>query len=300
MDDCWGTEINLDERYPLPKQGNRFMLLPNMRGQARSHPLSRDLFPTSAGVYLKVSERRPYTIDPIPDTFIGYCSAGLGELVMENSSIEINPGDLIILRRGEPVFMGPKSGGCWSLYFLLYEGEQEQHYTNYLKTGNGVVNIGAQPRIATEIDTLVGIQPSILRPEVMTEAACRLKWMLAWLGGLIAARNGAKTSDAFLDRTITFMIARLDSQIDLTELAQLHNLSKFQFARHFQERTGQAPISYFIQMKMQRACELLDSTSSDIKAIAECLGYSDPYYFSRLFKNSVGLSPQQYRRTHLT
>lgn len=288
-----------DKRYPVPSRGNRFVLLPNMRGHARAHPLSRDLFPVAAGAYIHVSERRPYTIDPLPDMLIGYCSAGCGELVRGQVSTDVGEGDLLVLQRGERVFMGPKPGGCWSLYFLLYEGEREEAYNSYLNVPQGIVNIGAQPRLAAEIDVLIGLQPSILRPEVMTESACRLKWVLAWLGGIIAARQGVSSSDDFLDRTLAFMMSRLDGHVELAELAQLHNLSKYQFARHFHERTGQPPISYFIQLKMQRACELLDSTRSDIKTIAECLGYSDPYYFSRLFKNSVGISPQQYRRTHL-
>jgi AraC-like DNA-binding protein len=48
-------------------------------------------------------------------------------------------------------------------------------------------------------------------------------------------------------------------------------------------------------MKMQRACHLLDNSDMSIKAVAAALGYSDPLYFSRLFKKTLGLSPRAYR-----
>ena len=48
-------------------------------------------------------------------------------------------------------------------------------------------------------------------------------------------------------------------------------------------------------MKIQRACFELDNTRKTIKQIGETLGYNDPYYFSRIFKKMVGMSPKQYR-----
>ncbi|WP_407704971.1 helix-turn-helix domain-containing protein [Thalassotalea hakodatensis] len=50
-----------------------------------------------------------------------------------------------------------------------------------------------------------------------------------------------------------------------------------------------------MNMKMQQACFQLDNTTETIKQIGESLGYSDPYYFSRLFKKVVGMSPKRYR-----
>ena len=50
-------------------------------------------------------------------------------------------------------------------------------------------------------------------------------------------------------------------------------------------------------MKMQQACDLLDASRQTVKQIALSLGYEDVYYFSRLFKQVIGLSPAQYRQS---
>jgi AraC-like DNA-binding protein len=46
---------------------------------------------------------------------------------------------------------------------------------------------------------------------------------------------------------------------------------------------------------MRRACELLDTTRLPIKQIADQLGFTDPLYFSRQFRQIHELSPVQYR-----
>ena len=54
-------------------------------------------------------------------------------------------------------------------------------------------------------------------------------------------------------------------------------------------------MDFFIRLKMQRACFLLDTTDMPIKAIAADLGFEDPLYFSRSFRRIHDLSPVQYR-----
>ena len=59
--------------------------------------------------------------------------------------------------------------------------------------------------------------------------------------------------------------------------------------------SGQSPIHYFIDLKMQYAYNLLDTHRWSIKQVALNLGYEDAYYFSRAFKKIMGVSPSGYR-----
>ncbi|TKC57159.1 AraC family transcriptional regulator [Pedobacter hiemivivus] len=56
-------------------------------------------------------------------------------------------------------------------------------------------------------------------------------------------------------------------------------------------------MDYFIHLKMQRACQFLYANETKIKTIALDLGYEDPFYFSRVFKRYIGMSPKQYKLT---
>lgn len=101
-----------------------------------------------------------------------------------------------------------------------------------------------------------------------------------------------------LTRIEALMQSHLNGELDLDTIAAEANLSKFHFSRQFKALTGSSPIHRFIELKLQRACHLLDTTSMPIKAIALQLGYDDPYYFSRLFRREIGLSPKNYRDSH--
>jgi AraC-like DNA-binding protein len=54
-------------------------------------------------------------------------------------------------------------------------------------------------------------------------------------------------------------------------------------------------MDYFIHLKIQNACKLLYLTDMTVREVSFELGYDDPYYFSRLFKKVMGISPMQYR-----
>ena len=83
--------------------------------------------------------------------------------------------------------------------------------------------------------------------------------------------------------------------ISLQQLASAYNYSPSRFSALFKQKTGYAPIDYFIQMKMQRASQKLDLSNDSVKAIAIEMGFDDPYYFTRRFTKIIGVSPTKYR-----
>ena len=88
----------------------------------------------------------------------------------------------------------------------------------------------------------------------------------------------------------------IDKRLTLNDLTIYNNLSKTQLIDILKEKTGYSPIDYFLRLKIQKACFNLDFTEMTISEIAEKIGYSDQYYFSRLFKKIMGMAPSDYRR----
>jgi AraC-like DNA-binding protein len=83
--------------------------------------------------------------------------------------------------------------------------------------------------------------------------------------------------------------------MNLKSLAGHVALSVSHYAALFQQKTNNSPVNYFIFLKMQHACMLLENTQLSVKQVAAELGYSDPFHFSRTFKNVMGVSPKGFR-----
>jgi AraC-like DNA-binding protein len=91
------------------------------------------------------------------------------------------------------------------------------------------------------------------------------------------------------------MKANIGKRLSAEELAKPFSYSASHYTAIFKKKTGMSPIDYFIKMKMHYACQLLSQSKLKIKQIAEKVGYDDPYYFSRLFKQVMNESPKDYR-----
>ena len=81
----------------------------------------------------------------------------------------------------------------------------------------------------------------------------------------------------------------------IENLATDLGLSPSRFQQLFKEQTGLSPYQYHLQLKIQRARALLQSSDLPVKQIARLLRFQSVYHFSTLFKRKTGLSPKQWR-----
>ena len=83
----------------------------------------------------------------------------------------------------------------------------------------------------------------------------------------------------------------------IEELAHTAGMSVPNFFRSFRRMTGSTPINYLRRIRINQAKRRLIESTDSIKEIAEQVGYSDQFYFSRDFKHHTGMSPSDFR-TH--
>ena len=80
----------------------------------------------------------------------------------------------------------------------------------------------------------------------------------------------------------------------INELAEITGISPSYFRMLFKKHTGYSAIQYQNRIKINKACDMLKSRTFNITEIAYAVGYSDVYYFSRIFKKTMGISPSEY------
>ena len=91
----------------------------------------------------------------------------------------------------------------------------------------------------------------------------------------------------------------MDASLSLNEVAGQVSLSPSHFSTVFSQETGQTFKEYLTEVRMRHAKELLRSTTLKSFEISYQIGYSDPHYFSYVFRKRTGLSPKEYRQQAL-
>lgn len=98
-----------------------------------------------------------------------------------------------------------------------------------------------------------------------------------------------------IDEAIVYMSKYYYEKLTLDSIAAQFDLSPSHFSLMFKKITNYSVIDYLIKLRLSKAKLLLEDGKS-ISEVAEAVGFSDIYYFSKTFKKHVGLSPSSYRK----
>jgi AraC-like DNA-binding protein len=97
---------------------------------------------------------------------------------------------------------------------------------------------------------------------------------------------------------ITHLETHYADPVQLDDLAGIAHMSKRSFLRTFQAATGQSPIAYLIQIRVNRAAHRLRVTDAPVTEVAFEAGFQDSNYFTRQFRRVMGVSPRAYREAN--
>lgn len=107
--------------------------------------------------------------------------------------------------------------------------------------------------------------------------------------------TGADVPDN-IHAVVDYMYSHYAEEVSLDDLAVVSGYNKFYLCRLFKKHFNMSPQEYVIQLRIQRAKELLRDTEMPIQNIGNLTGIHDPNYFYRLFKSRSGVSPASYRK----
>ncbi|WP_410772423.1 AraC family transcriptional regulator [Fontibacillus sp. BL9] len=97
------------------------------------------------------------------------------------------------------------------------------------------------------------------------------------------------------EQILHYIHKHYNEPISLEMLAKKWNYSMQYLSKQFRQSTGKSPIDYVIQVRIDKAKEMLSGTGASTQEIALAVGYTDVFYFNRVFKKQTGLTPGQYK-----
>lgn len=102
--------------------------------------------------------------------------------------------------------------------------------------------------------------------------------------------------DDLVFKVQSFMQENIQRPFSIEEIADNMEVSQRTLVRHFQQATGESPLAYVQQLRVETAKQLLETTELSFDAIVERVGYTDVSSFRRLFKRQTNVSPREYRK----
>ena len=102
-------------------------------------------------------------------------------------------------------------------------------------------------------------------------------------------------TESFSNLVIHYMHENVQRHLSLDHIAKHFHYSPSHFSMLFRKETGISPITYFIRLKIQKACQYIELTNMKLSDIASVLGFEDAAYFTRTFIKVMGMTPTQYR-----
>ncbi|EGU57945.1 AraC family transcriptional regulator, partial [Vibrio nigripulchritudo ATCC 27043] len=93
-----------------------------------------------------------------------------------------------------------------------------------------------------------------------------------------------------------FCDANFSEDIAVADIAQHCHLSERSLLRRFKSATGYTPKQYIIQLRVERAKQLIELENITIEAAGAAVGYIDVSNFTKLFKKTTGITPAEFKQ----
>lgn len=284
-------------------QGERQIVLPPMIvDMERQDPLVSSLYVTDIGYYPNATNHYRARKEPIDQFVLIYCVDGSGFYVLNGQEYQVEKNQFFILPADIPHVYGAKEGGAWTIYWIHFCGNHAAIYAEGMQTPQNI-NVAQNSRIRDRINIFeeilstlhVGESETNVDIEVLRYASSLLHHFLASMRFLGQFRKAMPINGSIVDAAIHYMQENIENRITLQNVLDYVGYSQSHFSSLFKKQTGQSPLAYFNQLKIEYACHLLKETDLKMNQICYKIGIEDPFYFSRLFSKAKGMSPTEYR-----
>lgn len=231
-----------------------------------------------------------------------YITRGGGIFESKNGGKQpIAEGSIIFLFPEERHRYKPDKKTGWNEYWVGFNGNIANNLLSkkFFTPANPVITVGYDEPLLNLFQEIIdktkeekaGYQPLIAGA------------VLHLLGYIYSLSQQEKFSgqdiDAIVNKARLLFRSNIDKHISPEDVAQELQISYSRFRKIFKAYTGLAPGQFQIQLKIHKAKELLTNTNKSVKEIAFELNFESNFYFSKLFKEKVGVTPGEFRSKHL-
>ncbi|RVT73341.1 AraC family transcriptional regulator [Flavobacterium sufflavum] len=287
---------------PKPKIKEGFLgqtmvvISPEQKEKAQQQPFFHNLFPDAIGYFPNAKHHSRSRKNGIKEYIFLYCLEGEGWIKINGKTINLKPNTAFIIPENTAHKYGSSLKDAWSIYWIHFSGNYAATlYKRFSTPGDEAIKIAFDESRINLLNEIIKLLENDFSDEKIELTHFKL---IAFLSSLCYSNTLNNTIEDKISHSIAFMKTHLKQVLSIETLANQAFYSVSRYSELFKQKTGYSPIQFFIRLKIQKSCEYLNFTNLNIKEICKEVGFDDPYYFSRMFKKQIGLSPMQYKKTH--
>ncbi|NEW07397.1 AraC family transcriptional regulator [Paenibacillus sp. SYP-B3998] len=224
-----------------------------------------------------------------------YIAGGSGTYRINNGEqMKVGKGSFFFFFPGAVFDYGPAHNETWDEFYFTVEGSRLQEWLDtWLTELDKVHQIGTDDAQQSKIDRIFMLMESG-DPANLDRAALLLESFLYELVLSSQPRLREPSADP-MTKLLDDISASIHHPFDAAEVCERHHISLSTLRRMIHKATGYSLNEYVHRLKISEAKNMLLNTHQSVKETAVSLGFKDVFYFSRLFKKYVGVSPQHFR-----
>lgn len=215
-------------------------------------------------------------------------------------TVTAQKGDIVFIPRGicyhvETEFESQQTQLTYTVNFRLFDQEHQEIFlsdaiTVLTKTTDPLLELHAK-RLSDAVRGMDSQSP---------EGGKNLLKIQALFYTLLDAvvQSAAEYSEIYypIRKGVAALFAEWNQNEKMEKYAQLCGVSNSYFYQCFRKWSGKSPNEYRNQIRLTNAETMLRHTDMPISAVSEAVGFSDSFYFCRIFSRHYGMSPQKYRQ----
>lgn len=227
-----------------------------------------------------------------------YVASGSGTYqVNDGVRQQVRANSLFLFFPGASFHFGPNPDGYWDEYYFTIQGPRiEEWLRTWLTAPDKVRQVQADDAQLSKISRIFMLMDSGV-PVNADRAALLLESLLFEFVTSSDNDSGGARNEAHI-QVLHDIAESLYAPFDPHKLCEKNHISHSTLKRIVSKYTGYPLNEYIHRLKVAEAKNIMLNSEQTLKEIASQLGYKDVFYFSRLFKKYVGVSPAHFRKSY--